>query len=145
MTDKQKRLSVSLLDELHTPGAGYDVLRYISLPELLGRESDSLLYFMGRKLARKFDLQEFEAIYSFFKKVGWGYLELAKERQNEFAFHLMADAVAARLRAPFETEFRLEAGFLAEAVQMIRGYECECVEEINPKIGLVSFRVVYTK
>lgn len=145
MSKKQETLSVSLLDELHTSGAGYDVLRYISLPELLGTESDTLLYFMGRNLARKLDIKAIEDIYYIYEKLGWGKIELVKEKRRELIFHLMADAVVHRLKAPFDADFRLEAGFLAEAMQIIKGTECECIEEINHKIHQIQLRVVYTE
>ncbi|MBP1968833.1 putative hydrocarbon binding protein [Virgibacillus natechei] len=145
MTQKQKPLLVSQLDELHTAGAGYDILRYISLPEVLGTQSDTLLYFMGRNLARKFDIKALEDIYYIFEKLGWGNLDLIKEKRKELTFHLMADSVAQRLSASFETDFRLEGGFLAESIQMIREEkECECVEKINYKIHQIEFTVIYT-
>ncbi|UJL45000.1 YslB family protein [Virgibacillus sp. NKC19-16] len=143
MAQKQETFSVSQLDELHTAGAGYDVLRYISLPEVLGRESNTLLYFMGRNLARKLDIKALEDIYYIFDKLGWGNLELIKEKRKELVFHLMADAVVQRLNASFDTEFRLESGFLAESIQMINERECECVEAVNHKIHQIEFTVVY--
>ncbi|WP_373892996.1 YslB family protein [Virgibacillus sp. CBA3643] len=144
MAQKQDSLSVSQLDELHTAGAGYDVLRYIGLPEVLGTQSNTLLYFMGRNLARKLDIKALEDIYYIFDKLGWGNLELIKEKRKELVFHLMADAVVQRLNASFHTEFRLEAGFLAEAIQMINEKECECVEAVNHKIHQIEFTVIYT-
>ncbi|WP_368652266.1 YslB family protein [Ornithinibacillus sp. 4-3] len=135
----------SLLDELHTSGAGYDILRYISLPELFGDEADTLLYFTGKNIARKFEIQSMQDIGLIFEKLGWGKLELIKETKRSITFHLLADAVAYRLLAPFQTEFRLEAGFLAEAVQHVIGVECECTEEIHTKIHQVEFQVVFTK
>lgn len=144
MVKKKKNFPVSLLEELHTSGAGHDVLRYVSLPDLLGTEANSLLYFMGRNLGRKFDMQIIEDIYYFFEKIGWGKLELIKEKRNEWVFHLLSDAVVYRLHAPFEAEFRLESGFLAEAVQKIENCECECVEKINHKIHQIEFRIVFT-
>jgi len=144
MAKKQEPISLSLLDELHTSGAGYDVLRYISLPELLGSESNTLLYFMGRNLARKLDIKAIEDISYIYEKLGWGKIELVKEKRKELIFHLMADAVVQRLKSSLDAEFRLESGFLAEAIQIIKGTECECTEEINHKIHQIEFRVVYT-
>lgn len=144
MAKKQEPVSLSLLDELHTSGAGYDVLRYISLPELLGSESGTLLYFMGRNLARKLDIKAIEDISYVYEKLGWGKLELVKEKKRELTFSLMADVVVQRLKSPLDAEFRLESGFLAEAIQIIKGTECECFEEIHRKIHQIEFRVVYT-
>lgn len=145
MSKTQQLLPVSQLDELYTTGAGYDILRYLALPELLGPESHTLLYFMGRNLARKLELKAIEDIYYTFERLGWGRLELVREKKKELVFHLMADAIVQRLQAPFDTEFRLEAGFLAEAIQLVEDIECECTEEINYKIHQVKFSIRHTK
>lgn len=144
MKEEQETLALSLLDKLHTGGAGYDVLRYISLPDLLGEESNVLLYFMGKNLARKLPPQSLEDIFYTFERLGWGQLDLVKERKKTFIFHLMSDAIVYRLKAPIETEFRLEAGFLAEAIQLIYRTECECIEKINRRLQQVELKVVLT-
>jgi predicted hydrocarbon binding protein len=145
MSKKKELIPLSLLDELHTSGAGYDVLRYISLPDLFGTEADTLLYFMGKNLARNMAINNLEDIYNIANKLGWGRLELVKEKKKTLTFQLMADAVFHRLQATFDVDFRLEAGFLAEAIQQLYGRECECNEKINDKIHLVEFTVYYTK
>src|SRR5699024_1088052 len=144
MAKKQEPVSLSLLDELHTSGAGYDVLRYISLPELLGSESNTLLYFMGRHPARRLDIKAIEDISYIFEKLGGGEIELGKEKRRELVRHLMADAVVQRLKSPLDAEFRLESGFLADAIQIMKGTECECTVEINCKIYPIEFMVVFT-
>jgi predicted hydrocarbon binding protein len=145
MQRKQEKLPITLLDDIQSSGAGYDLLRYICLPDVFGAEAEALLYFMGRSLARKFDIQSLGDIFYIFEKVGWGRLELFKEKRNEMEFHLMADAVVQRLAMPVDTEFRLEAGFLAEAIALLKGLECECVEDVRAKIHQVVFRVVFTE
>lgn len=144
MTNQNKLYQTEILEHLHTAGAGYDVLRYLSLPELLGAESSTLLYFMGRKLARQFDLRTLADLYLTFEKMGWGQLEMMKEKRKELIFSLMSDAVVHRLKAPFPVDFRMEAGFLAEAIEMIYDAGTECVESVNTKIHQVQFTVVYT-
>lgn len=144
MTKELNQLSISLLQELQTSGAGYDVLRYISLPKLLGTEASTLLYFMGKDLARSFDIQSYQDIYEIATQLGWGKMELVKEKKHSLTFTLMADAVVYRLNAPINVDFRLEAGFLAKAVSMLKGKEYECSEKINKKIYQVEFKVVST-
>lgn len=144
MSNRQTALTLSLLDELHTSGAGYDILRYISLPQLFGEESNTMLYFMGKNLARSFNLASLNDLYYAADKLGWGRLELVKERRKSLTFNLMADAVFHRLQASFDVDFRMEAGFIAETIQLIEGVECECVEKIHPKIHQVEFNVIYT-
>lgn len=145
MSKENAAISISRLDELHTNGAGYDVLRYVGLPDLFGKEANTLLYFMGKNLARKIDINSLEDIYYTYEKLGWGRLELVKEKRSSLTFNLMADAIVHRLKGPFETEFRLEAGFLAKSIQKIKDTECECTEEINHKIHQVQFKVFYTE
>lgn len=142
---KKQDLSISLLNELQTSGAGYDVLRYISLPHLLGPEADTIFYFMGKDLARSLNIKSADELYYAADKLGWGRLELVKENKRSLTFNLMADAVFLRLQASFDVDFRLEAGFIAEAVRMINGIECECTEKINAKIHQVEFKVYYTE
>ena len=142
----QRKISVSNLDELHTAGAGYDILRYVALPELMGDEAPTLLYFMGKNLARKFELTSVDDVYYIFEKLGIGKLEMVKEKKHEKVFHLLADSIVLRLKtdAPIEADFRLEAGFLAEAMQSIDGIECECIEEVNHRIHQIRFSVIYS-
>lgn len=144
MLKSQNKLSISLLEELHTEGAGYDILRYISLPNLFGSEADTILYFMGKNLARSFDIQMIEDIFEVSEKLGWGKIELLKEKKNSLVFSLMADAVFRRLQAPLNVDFRLEAGFLAESISLVKGVSCECSEKVYPKTYQVQFKVVYT-
>ncbi|WP_217586901.1 YslB family protein [Lentibacillus saliphilus] len=144
MAKKHTRLDISKLDQLSTTGAGYDVLRYISLPDVLGTEAETLLYFMGKNLARKLQAETMHDLFYLFEKMGWGRLDFVKEKRKELIFTLMSDAVVQRLKAPFEADFRLEAGFLSETLGMIKGRTCECSESVNPKIHQVVFTVVYT-
>src|SRR5699024_4719637 len=108
-------------------------------------EKDTLLYMTGRNLARKFDIKSVEDICYIFKKIGWGTLELSKESKRNMVFHLLDDAVVYRLMASFDADFRLEAGFLSKAIQLIKERDCECTEEIHSKIHQVEFNVFYTK
>ncbi|MDY0405417.1 YslB family protein [Virgibacillus sp. 179-BFC.A HS] len=133
-----------MLDQLQSPGAGYDILRYIGLPELLGNEKDALLYFMGKKLARKFSISSLDDLVTFFAAMGWGSLELVKEKRKEVIFYLLADAVVQRIDAKIPTEFQLESGFLAEALELIYEKVCECSYEVNNKIHQVEFHVYFT-
>lgn len=144
MDYKLEHLSINLLDQLYTDGAGYDILRYVSLPELLGEDAPTMLYFMGKNLARKFSFESIDDIIHIFQQLGWGNLELVKEQKKSFTFHLMSDSIVYRLKAPFQTEFRLESGFLAESMQQIERTECECLEKVNKRLHQVQFKVILT-
>src|SRR5690625_3134956 len=131
MVKEERLITLSALNELDTETVGHDVLRYISLPNLLGVESQTLLYYIGKNLARSFEINSIDDVYFVFEKLGWGFLELVKEKKNQVIFSLMSDSVARRLKSNLAKEFRLEAGFLAETVQLVYDRDCECVEKIN--------------
>ncbi|WP_053218982.1 YslB family protein [Virgibacillus senegalensis] len=134
------------IDGLHTSGAGYDILRYICLPDLLGKEASPILYIMGKNLARKMQLSSVEEVIDFFDKLGWGHLQLIKEKRREMIWELTAEHVQLRHQANLpQVEYRLEAGFLAEAMQQIKGVPCEGLEEAKSKNSSVQFNIVYTK
>jgi predicted hydrocarbon binding protein len=145
MKTNKETLPIELLDQIQSAGAGYDLLRYVSLPDLFGTEAEALLYFMGRNLARKFEINALSDIIYFFEKIGWGRLELFKEKNNQLEFHLLSDAVVQRLAMPVDVEFRLEAGFLAEAISILKGTECECIEEVRKKIHQVEFTIIFVE
>ncbi|MFC0301887.1 DUF2507 domain-containing protein [Virgibacillus soli] len=143
MSQEKKLLPISLLDQYQSAGAGYDVLRYIGIADLLGPEKDTILYFMGKRLARMFDIRSVDDIAVFFEKMGWGKIELIKEKRRSLVFYLLSDAVAQRLHGPLEGDFKLEAGFLAESIQFVNQMECECTVAIHRKIHQVEFNVLY--
>ncbi len=49
--DGNQKLDVNELEKLHSDGAGYDILRYIGLPELFGEEKETLLYFFRKEFS----------------------------------------------------------------------------------------------
>ncbi|MFD1362191.1 YslB family protein [Lentibacillus salinarum] len=144
MSKDHDAMPITILDNLHSSGAGYDMIRYIGLPDIFGTESDTMLYFMGKNLARRFEIESISDIVYVYEKLGWGHLELVKEKKKELIFQLMADSVVCRLTAPLDTEFRLEAGFLAESIERVKERSCECREEIHKKIHQIEFTVIYT-
>lgn len=144
LAKKEKQYPISAFDQLHTVGAGYDILRYVSLPKLLGKESHTIMYFMGKSLAETLEINSMSDIIAFFKQFGWGTLELVKEKKKSFTFHLLDDAIVQKLRSPLEIDFRYEAGFLAEACAQVFDIECECTEKIHEKVYQVEFTIIFT-
>lgn len=137
-------IPLSIVDDfLHTT-TGHDILRYISLPDIFGAEADSLLYFTGRKLARKLDIKKTDDIFYMFKKLGWGNLELIKEKKNSMRFFLMSDEIIKRIQAPIPVDFQLECGFLAEAIEKAINRPCECTNDVNERLYRVQFNVMFT-
>src|SRR5690625_53011 len=129
-----EQIPLSTLEEFDSETIGQDVLRYIGLPIVLGHEKDTLLYFIGRTLARKIHMETLEDLMYLFSKFRWGQLELIKDKRNQMVFHLMADEVVKRLQTTVETDFRLEAGFIAESVHQLTGRPAECNESINERL-----------
>lgn len=87
MSNNNTVFPISQLTDLQSSGAGYDILRYLGLPEILGTESNTLLYFLGRNLARKFEFNSMEDIAHLFEQLGWGYLEIVKEKKKQLFFN----------------------------------------------------------
>ncbi|HLS20290.1 MAG TPA: DUF2507 domain-containing protein [Bacillota bacterium] len=145
MTKKQQLIPLTALNKLDSQTVGHDILRYVSLPKLLGQEAETILYYMGKNLARSFDINSLDDVHFIFEKLGWGYLELVKQRKNSLTFSLMADALARRLQLDLAKEFRFEAGFLAEAIHLVHQTTCECVEKVNKNIHQVQFKVIFTE
>lgn len=141
---EKRLLPLSTFDEFPEQTAGYELLRYVGLPELLGHEKDTLLYFIGRNLARNIEIESLDDLTYLFKKFKWGKLELIKDKRTSLTFHLMADEVAQRIMAPIKIDFRLESGFIAEAIEMITHRTCECSESVNERLYRVQFKIVFT-
>lgn len=144
MSKKEPLHSITDFEQLHTTGASYDLLRYVSLPKLLGEESHTILYFMGKTLAQTISINSMDDIIASFKTFGWGTLEVIKEKNKYVTFHLLDDSIVHRLRSPFDIDFRYESGFLAEACERIYGVNCECTEKIHRKIYQVEFTIIFT-
>jgi len=139
-----ERITLAMIEALNAQTVGQDILRYVSLPELLGSEKDTLLYFIGRKLARKIQMDEINDLFYLFYTFNWGKLELIKEKKKQMTFHLMADEIVKRMDSPLPIDFQLEAGFLAEGLQQITGRPAECNESVNDRLYRVQFNVHFT-
>lgn len=137
-------LPITTFDKLPPETVGHDILRYISLPNLLGEDKDKLLYYIGRNLARQIEINTLDDLIFLFQKFQWGKLELVKDKRNKLLFYLMADEVAQRILSSLAIDFRLESGFIAEAMEKITKRECECHESVNERLYRVQFQVIFT-
>ncbi|MGN8645721.1 DUF2507 domain-containing protein [Gracilibacillus sp. HCP3S3_G5_1] len=140
MTNKKTNIA-TVLANLQTTSSGYDLIRYIGLPDMLGQDSDLILYVMGKNLARQAECASAEEIKEFFQFVGWGDLLLMQEKRSGFIYELSGDLIKARLQTIENIDFQLEAGFLAEAIYRITDKDCECVAEIKKE--QVIFHVLH--
>lgn len=122
------------------PLFGYELLREDVLPDLLGKEHSTILYWAGKSLARKYPLASIEEMIDFFQYAGWGELKLIKEKKSEAVFELTATLFENKKQfsAP------LEAGFIAEQIQKIKGFMTEANETAKSgKLNKISFQVIW--
>jgi predicted hydrocarbon binding protein len=131
----------SFFDEKQVPSFGYELLREVLLPDLLGKDTPQLLYWAGKNLARKYPLDTIEMIVDFFTKAGWGHLTLDKDKKDELEFHLTGDLISNRLSSKEPSTFQLEAGFLAQQIQLQKGRLSEAHEQQKNRALKVIFTV----
>ncbi|MFP3916663.1 YslB family protein [Lysinibacillus telephonicus] len=124
------------------PAFGYDLIRDYLLPTILGKHEKEVLYWAGKDLARKFPCTDTQLIISFFQDAGWGFLTLDKEEKDGCIFHLTNDIDLLNIE---ERSFRLEAGFIAQQIQGIKGCLTECHDEKREKQHQVIFTVKWDK
>ena len=136
-------ITLSTIDKLPQETIGQDVLRYIGLQDVLGKEKDTLLYFIGKQMARRFEINNLEDLIYLFYTLRWGKLELIKEKKKSLTFHLMSDDIVERMNTSLDIDFRLEAGFIAETITFLMERPCECVETINERLFRAEFKIHY--
>lgn len=137
--DKDKTDQIDEIESI--PVFGYELLRDILLPELLGKDTPEISYWAGKHLARKFPLLSFDEIGSFFQEAGWGDLVLIEQSRKELKAMLKGPMVARRLSMKSEACFKLEAGFLAEQIQAQKHAITETYDEVLKKQKTVSLTV----
>ena len=139
-----KQLEIVQLEELkdrQIPAFGLELLREVLLPDLLGRDLPQILYWAGKGLARKYPINSIEELFEFFKIAGWGNLVLLHNKKNEMEFELSGEFISLRFKKATEPTFQLEAGFLAEQLQMMNNYITETYEQEKKRANKVIFTV----
>ena len=121
----------------------YELLRSDLLPELLGKEERNILYWAGRHLARKYPLHTMEEVSAFFNEAGWGNLDMIEASKTEMVFSLHSILIEQRIENFQHNTFSLEAGFLAEQIQLQKKCITEALESI--KRNKVSITVQWDK
>lgn len=117
---------------IDSPHFKYMLIRDFLLTNILAGDTDEILYWSGKELARQFPLTDQEDIEHSFSHCGFGDLTLLEADKNQQIYQLSGDLITTRLL--FEgASFQLEAGFLAEQTQRIKGLPCEASVEINEK------------
>ncbi|SFB16790.1 MULTISPECIES: YslB family protein [unclassified Bacillus (in: firmicutes)] len=119
---------------------GYELLRDTLLPELLGKNTPEILYWAGKRLARKYPLQTMDEIIDFYEKASWGTLILKKETKSEMEFELVSPLLSSRNSTKAEHFFQLEAGFLAQQIE----YHKETITEAYEHPAKKGYKAVFT-
>ncbi|WP_312471057.1 YslB family protein [Neobacillus sp.] len=120
---------------------GYELIREILLPEILGKDSPEILYWAGKRLARKFPLTDYDKVIEFFANASWGQLEIKKETKSEIEFELTSPLIVSRVKSKAEHFFQLEAGFLAQQIELQKEVIAETFEHPVKKSNKVQFTV----
>lgn len=129
------------LSNLAVPAFGYEIIREELLPDLLGKDGPTILYWAGKRLARKYPLFSIDEIYEFFRDAGWGNLQMTNSKEKEITFSLTSELIRQRIEAKTDTTFQLEAGFLAEQITQQKKVYAEAYEHPKKKEGNVIFTV----
>ncbi|MHC9532380.1 YslB family protein [Dellaglioa sp. BT-FLS60] len=114
----------------------YELLRDSLLPEVIGTDS-TILYWAGKKMARNINLANITDLVIFFEKANWGKLEIVKGKKDKQTWLLSGDSVTFRQNQVESADFNLEAGFIAETIQIQSGFTSETIiENQNNKSGI---------
>lgn len=111
---------------------GYELIRTELLSNLLGKDAEPILYWAGKELARKHPVASYGEMVSFFEEVSFGTLNRTKEKRTSHEYILSGKVVKMRL-ADKSAVFSLEAGFLAEQMQLMTGMYTEGYAERTKK------------
>lgn len=124
---------------------GYELVREALVPELLGKDTPEILYWAGKRLARKFPLAALEETISFFKDACWGTLRIKEESRREMVLELSSELISSRLKNNPNTTFQLEAGFIAQQIEQQKKVTAEAFEHPNKKSSKILFTVKWDK
>ncbi|TVP83378.1 MAG: DUF2507 domain-containing protein [Alkalicoccus sp.] len=118
------------------PAYSYDVLRHELLPLLLGEEEEMILYWAGKSLARRLNLQSPEELKHFFYEANWGRLSLIKNKRNGGLYEIESTCTDP------SRPFTLEAGVIAQTVEKDKGLLAEASCTVFKKSPLTLHIVV---
>ncbi|MBS8265129.1 DUF2507 domain-containing protein [Mesobacillus boroniphilus] len=124
---------------------GYELVREVLLPELLGKDTSEILYWAGKRLARKFPLATLDETIQFFQDASWGTLTIKEESRKEMVLELSSELISSRLKNNPNTTFQLEAGFIAQQMEQQKKVTAEAFEHPNKKSLKILFTIKWDK
>lgn len=134
-------LNTDELEHIQMPAFGFELLREVLIPDLLGQDFPQMLYWAGKGLARKYPVTSLDELANFFAAAGWGDLVLLHKKKNEMEFELSGELISNRFKKVNECTFQLEAGFIAEQLQMMNNQITETYEQVKKRANKVVFTV----
>ena len=141
MNKQSARLDKDKLENIQMPAFGLELLREVLIPDILGQDYQHMLYWAGKGLARKYPVSSIEELSDFFQAAGWGQLTLLHNKKNEMEFELSGELISIRFSKSNEYTFQLEAGFIAEQLQMMNKHITETYEQLKKRANKVVFTV----
>jgi predicted hydrocarbon binding protein len=132
-------------EEHNIPIFGYELIREVLLPDILGKDTPEILYWAGKRLARKYPLENIDDIIHFFSKAAWGVLAVKNEKKDEMEFELTSPLIVSRVKSKAEHFFQLEAGFLAQQIENQKDVIAETFEHPIKHANNVLFTVKWDK
>lgn len=118
------------IDSLQVPASSLEILRNTIFNELLQEDTDEMMYWLGRSLARQYPLKNLDEVSAFFIDAGFGILEFQKESKKNMEFHLSSKVISYRFAMKEHPSYKLEAGFIAAQMESWTGVSTECYEEL---------------
>lgn len=134
-------VDIESLQDVSLNAFAYELLREELLPDLIGKDLDDILYWAGRNLARKYQLESIEEVIHFFEKAGWGTLNIIEHKRREMHFQLTSTLIKERQKQKRHSSYQLEAGFIAEQIQKQRNVIAESYEEQKKRSDSITFLV----
>ncbi|GLB46691.1 hypothetical protein WR164_06700 [Philodulcilactobacillus myokoensis] len=108
-----------------------EFLRDDLLTELLGDDIHDILYWSGKRLARKHPTNNVDSLISFFNQTNLGTLKLKHQGKDRFEWTLSGSIVEERIKIQKDPDFMFETGFLAQSIEQQLGVVAEGA--MNPK------------
>lgn len=131
-----------LLDEESTISIfGYELIRESVLPDILGKDTPEILYWAGKRLARKYPLNTIDELINFFSRASLGTLTIKNEKKDEMEFELVSPLIVSRVKSKAEHFFQLEAGFIAQQIELQKNVVAETFEHPVKRSQKVLFTV----
>ncbi len=134
-------INLEELQDINVPAFGFELLREVLIPDILGQDHPQMLYWAGKGLARKFPVDSLEELSAFFQKAGWGNLSLVHNKKSEMEFELSGELISIRFKKSNEHTFQMEAGFIAEQLQSLNNQITETYEQVKKRANKVVFTV----